>query len=232
MTFESTKPKEGRVTPSSVLFKRESYKQSRTIRITGVPDDVKDGEKGYMVKISTTSEEDVGYSKDNIDPVYLRLVNTDMTQAAVILSEPGNNRLGSLTTNENADARDHEDSFQISLLSKPSSDVTVELASTNANEGRVEPETLIITPDTWANARDVRVIGVDDNKDDGTIKYKIEFKVISDDPDYHRRELTSIEVSNKDDDVAGQCLERGFVCAKAIRFTFFVASVLTYNRCR
>ena len=221
VTFVSTKPEEGRVTPSSVVFTRESYKQSRTIRIEGVPDNVKDGEKGYMVKIITTSDEDSTYSKDSIDPVYLRLVNTDVTQAAVILSKPGNGRLGSLTTNENTDAQDHEDTFQISLLSKPSSDVTVELASTNAKEGLVEPDTLTITPDTWTNARDVRVIGVDDDKDDGTIKYKIEFKIISADRDYNRRDLAPIEVSNKDDDVAGQFLKLGFVCcAKAARSMF------------
>ena len=73
----------------------------------------------------------------------------------------------------------------------------------------MDPEILVFTPKNWAEARDVRVIGVDDTKDDGTVEYEIIFRVVSKDLNYNKQTLAPIGVSNKDDDVAGQYVEAG-----------------------
>ncbi|MFM7423583.1 MAG: DUF4347 domain-containing protein, partial [Elainella sp.] len=75
---------------------------------------------------------------------------------------------GNITTEAGSTA-----SFNIALKRQPSSEVTLKLASSNPQEGRVSAATLIFTPANWNQPQLLTVTGVDDAADDGDVGYSI-----------------------------------------------------------
>src|SRR5690606_38440548 len=95
------------------------------------------------------------------------------------------------------------DSFQVSLTSQPISNVVINLASENTDEGTVSPTSLTFTPLNYSISQTVTVTGVDDAAVDGPQTFDITLNVQSgSDPAYEGlSELVSVE--NLDDDEAG-----------------------------
>ena len=94
--------------------------------------------------------------------------------------------------------------FTVVLFSQPTADVTIELSSSNTNEGTVLPASLTFTPDDWANEQLVTVTGVDDLMDDGDVLFTIiTAPAASSDPLYDLNDAADVSVTNQDDDTAG-----------------------------
>ncbi len=92
---------------------------------------------------------------------------------------------------------------QVRLTSMPLSKVTVIPSSSDNDEGQVSPETLSFTNTNWNTYQTLTITGVDDNVTDGTQSYQIDFQISTEDTKYSALSLSSLSVSNKDDEVAG-----------------------------
>ena len=92
---------------------------------------------------------------------------------------------------------------QVRLTSMPLSKVTVIPSSSDNDEGQVSPDTLSFTNKNWNTYQTLTITGVDDNVTDGTQSYQIDFQISTEDTKYSALSLSSLRVSNKDDEVAG-----------------------------
>ena len=95
------------------------------------------------------------------------------------------------------------DTFTVVLNSKPTSDVTVPLASSDTTEGTVSPSSLTFTPENYDTPQSATLTGVDDNTDDGDQVYEaITGSATSTDPNYSGRGASDVSVTNTDNDDA------------------------------
>ena len=92
---------------------------------------------------------------------------------------------------------------QVRLTSMPLSTVTIIPSSSDSGEGQVSPDTLSFTNKNWNTYQTLTITGVDDNVTDGTQSYQIDFQISTEDTKYSALSLSSLSVSNKDDEVAG-----------------------------
>ena len=141
---------------------------------------------GFLLIISAcgdpqSSDEDSNYS-------FLRSTGVEKktTSAPALTTEAG----GSATV-------------QVRLTSMPLSKVTVIPSSSDNDEGQVSPDTLSFTNKNWNTYQTLTITGVDDNVTDGTQSYQIDFQISTEDTKYSALSLSSLSVSNKDDEVAG-----------------------------
>ena len=93
--------------------------------------------------------------------------------------------------------------IQVRLNSMPLSAVTVTPSSSDNGEGQVSPDTLSFTNKNWNTYQTLTITGVDDNVTDGTQSYQIDFQLSTEDTKYSSLSLSSLSVSNEDDEVAG-----------------------------
>ncbi|HEY0073711.1 MAG TPA: rhamnogalacturonan lyase B N-terminal domain-containing protein [Abditibacteriaceae bacterium] len=63
--------------------------------------------------------------------------------------------------------------FTVRVLSQPTSDVSIALASSDTSEGIVAPTNLTFTADNWTIPQTVTVTGVADDLEDGDVNYRI-----------------------------------------------------------
>lgn len=99
-----------------------------------------------------------------------------------------------LVTSERGDTA----TFTLALNVPPLANVTVNLTSSNRNEGTV-PAAIVFTPDNWSTPRTVTITGVDDSAADGDIAYTIQTSIASNDRGYAALNLPDIAVVNRDD---------------------------------
>ena len=93
--------------------------------------------------------------------------------------------------------------LRVRLTSMPLYTVTVIPSSSDTGEGQVSPDTLSFTNKNWNTYQTLTITGVDDNVTDGTQAYQIDFQLSTEDTKYSALSLSSLSVSNKDDEVAG-----------------------------
>lgn len=104
-----------------------------------------------------------------------------------------------LTIAENSSS----DTFAVVLDTEPTSNVTIELVSSDSGEGYPEPASLTFTPVDWSAPQTVTVYGVDDEVQDGPQPVTISATARSADANYDSIAVSSVSASNSDDDVAG-----------------------------
>ncbi len=188
-SFVSGNTDEGTVT-SSATFSSSDWNTPKTITVTGVNDDVDDGNQDYVVSITTTSNDDK-YNDLSINDVYL--TNTDNDDAGIELSK------ASFETSE----PDVTDQLSIRLQSEPTSEVIITFESSDETEGTVTPETLTFDATNWDVNQEVIITGQDDAVMDGNIGYTISYAVSSGDKKYDNIENKELPAINLDDDNAG-----------------------------
>nr|WP_236621319.1 Ig-like domain-containing protein [Rhodopirellula sallentina] len=106
-----------------------------------------------------------------------------------------------LRTSEDDSSAEHTATFTVRLDSRPTSDVTIQIMSSDDTEGRLEKSSLIFTPENWNVDQRVTVLGVDDDTVDGDIQYQIDFEVRSEDASYNALELEHVQLANVDNDI-------------------------------
>tara|TARA_B100001123_G_scaffold151212_1_gene174865 strand:+ start:1078 stop:2901 length:1824 start_codon:yes stop_codon:yes gene_type:complete len=95
------------------------------------------------------------------------------------------------------------ETVQVRLTSMPLSTVTVIPSSSDNSEGQVSPDTLSFTNENWNTYQTLTISGVDDDVTDGTQSYHIDFQLSTEDTKYSSLSLSSLSISNQDDEVAG-----------------------------
>ncbi len=190
--FASDAVDEGTLTVDSLVFTPVNWNAPQTVVVTGVNDDLADGNQPYAIVFSETESGDSDYAA--ITPTSVTLSNTDDETAGIIVSA-----ISGPTTENGGQA-----TFSIVLQSQPYADVTVNFASNNAAEGNASVASFTFTAQNWNAPRTVVVTGVDDDLADGDQPYAIAFSATtSTDEAYAAITPMNVLVTNTDDDSAG-----------------------------
>jgi hypothetical protein len=139
-----------------------------------------------------TNDRNSGLFGDLNDQQLAQIVNWDFGTGITVTP------VGGTTTSEAGGTA----SFNIVLKSQPSSNVTLNLASSNPQEGAVSTNSLTFTPANWNQPQSLTVTGVDDAGDDGDVAYSILTRFSSSDSLYSVNEPVDIALVNLDNDSA------------------------------
>jgi len=193
VSIASSDTTEGTVSVSSLTFTTTNWNTVQTVTVTGVNDDVDDDDQGYNIVTGVASSTDAKYN--GIDPTDVSVSNTDDDTAGFTVTPTS----GLTTTEAGGQA-----TFDVTLDTKPTDNVTVSIASSDTTEGTVSASSLTFTATNWNTAQTVTITGVDDNDIDGNIAYNIiTGAATSTDAKYNGINPTDVSVSNTDDDIAG-----------------------------
>jgi len=189
INFTSSDTSEGTV-PASISFNAGDWSTPKDVIITGVNDDVVDGDIPYTIVTSVTTSDPV-YTL--IDPLDLSLTNADNDITGITITPTS----GLITTEAGGTA-----SFNVVLMSAPTAPVAINFTSTNTAEGNV-PASVSFNDLNWSITQDVVITGVDDLVMDGDIAYAITTSVSTADPLYAAMDPADVSVTNQDNDIPG-----------------------------
>ncbi len=176
---------EGEVSPTGLIFTEDNYQTPQTVTITGVDDNIADGDTPYRVRIAT----------DLLGTFELNVFNLDDDSAGVVVTP----LVGLMTTEAGATA-----SFTVALTSEPIDSVIVPIASSDESEGVPDTAALTFTAANWNDPQTVTVTGAQDSINDGSVAYSILLgKLNSADLTYDEMDPEDVSVTNVDDDVFG-----------------------------
>lgn len=91
--------------------------------------------------------------------------------------------------------------FTVVLGAEPAATVTIDLSSSDPDEGTLDTDSLVFTPDDWDVPQVVTITGVDDDDDDGATSYTIVTTATSSDPAYDGLSVDDVAVVNLDDEL-------------------------------
>jgi trimeric autotransporter adhesin len=91
--------------------------------------------------------------------------------------------------------------FAISLDAAPTSEVTINLSTSDATEGSLSVNSVTFTISNWMTPQSVTVTGLNDTFTDGNIAYSIiTSNAVSADTNYNGRSVNDVSLTNTDDD--------------------------------
>ncbi|MGK5091042.1 carboxypeptidase regulatory-like domain-containing protein [Deltaproteobacteria bacterium TL4] len=187
--FSTYETDEIRISPERVIFTTVNWNTAQNITVTGIGDDIQDGDQSFTVLLSVASD-DPKYDKRT--PPGVDGLNFDRDSAGVTVSE-----LSGSTTEAGETA-----TFTVKLTSKPIADVNIDLNVSDSSEGSVSPSILNFTSENWNLEHTVTVTGLDDNDKDGDQLYLVNFSSIeSEDTNYAGWKIESMVVLNVDDEL-------------------------------
>ena len=192
ITPTSSNTGEGTVS-GALTFTTSNWGTEQRITVTGVNDDIIDGDQSYQITFTVMSD-DTNYNNFSLGPV--GMTNVDNDRAGVTLTP-----IGSETTEAGGTV-----TIRVVLAAQPTANVVITPASSDDGEGTVSPETLTFTSDNWNDAQTVTVTGVNDDTDDENQSYQITFTVMSDDTNYNELTVSPVGMTNVDNDRAGVTL--------------------------
>ena len=159
---------EGTVTGTTndqLTFSSSNWSAEQTVTVTGVDDNLTDGDQSYAILISDNTSTDTRYQY--VDPPDVTLKNLDLD----------GNKGGFYVS---AISRDTDESgrtatFTVRLSSQPTDNVTIDVVSSDTGEGTISSSDsqLTFSSSNWNAEQTVTVTGVDDNLTDGDQSYAI-----------------------------------------------------------
>jgi Calx-beta domain-containing protein len=199
-TVTSLDTSEGSVSPATLKFTPTNGKTPQTVTVTGLDDDVADGDQQYTVRLSNGTSSDLGYSgKFGSD---LPFINVDDDQPGLDIKPTSG-----LQT---AELNETSTTFTVALRSRPTANVSIALSSSSPGEGKVSPTMLTFTSSgsSWSTPQTVTVTGVQDEVADGPQTYQVKLaNAVSTDSNYGGKFGSQLDVTNIDDDQPGYNVE-------------------------
>jgi hypothetical protein len=192
VSFSSSDTTEGTLSTSNVTFTAQNWNAPQQVLVTGVNDDLADGNQPYAITFGGTTSSDAAYAA--ITPGNVAVSNTDNDTAGITVSA-----ISGSTTEAGGQA-----SFTVVLTSEPYEPVTLAFSSNNTAEGTLSQSSVTFTAQNWNAPQTVLVTGVNDDRADGNQPYAITFSPsTSGDAGYNNLTPMNVAVSNTDDDSAG-----------------------------
>lgn len=148
IALSSSDTTEGTVSPSSVTFTSSNWSSTQTVTVTGVNDDIDDGDISYSIVTAAATSTDSDYSGLNASDA--SVTNTDNDTAGVTQSATSAT-IGEASTG----------TYTVVLDTEPTSDVTITLTSDDTTATTVT-SSLTFTSSNWSSAQTVTITGVDD----------------------------------------------------------------------
>lgn len=191
--FSGLDTSEGSMSANELIFDATDWIQPQTITITGVDDDIDDNLQSYTLQ-GTVISDDADY--DGISISSITVNNEDDDAAGLNISETA------VTTYE--DQTRPSATFEVSLNSEPESTVTVNISSSNPDEGQLPTasQTLTFNNTNWNTPKTATINGVDDDIDDGDQIYVINISTSATDINYNGLS-SAVNATNVDNDEAG-----------------------------
>lgn len=185
--ISSSDPTEGASAPSSLVFGSGNWSTPQQVTVTGINDDVDDGDVGYNIITAAASSSDGNYN--GINAANEAVTNIDDDTAGITVSA-----ISGSTTEAGGAA-----TFTVKLNSQPTASVTIGLSSSDITEGVAAPDTLVFGAGDWNTPKQATVSGVDDDLDDGNVAYSIiTAAASSSDGKYHGLNAPDVAVINLD----------------------------------
>ncbi len=153
---------EGTVAPAALTFTTADWNTPHVVTVTGVNDDVADGNVAYSIVTAPAASADPLYN--GLNPPDVSVTNLDNDVAGFTVAPTS----GLVTTELGGQA-----TFTMRLKSQPLAPVTVGVTSSDTGEGRATPASLTFTASNWSAPQTVTVTGQDDALVDGTIAYTL-----------------------------------------------------------
>lgn len=200
--LSSSMESEGTVLPRSLTFTEQNWQAPQVVSVTGVNDDIQDGSPVFFVRSGLAQSGDPGYA--GIDPPDVPITNQDDDTANLKLAlvksiDPNNSN--QLVTDEYGSTA----TFTLALTSEPTDDVTIPLTSSNVKEGVISgTAALVFTRQNYRSPQTVTITGQNDAVVDGNQPFSVNIgPTVSNDPNYDRKFVSQVQVTNRDDDQAG-----------------------------
>jgi hypothetical protein len=192
VAISSSSTAEGTVSPGILTFTAGIWNSPQTVTVTGVDDDVDDGDQSYTIVLAAATSTDLDYN--GLDPSDVSVVNVDNDTAGFDVGA-----ISGDTTEGGGTA-----TFTVKLTSEPLAGVAVGVSSADTGEGVADTASLTFTAADWNIDQTVTVTGVDDDVVDGDQNFSIELAAaVSTDGIYNGLDPADVAVLNMDDDTAG-----------------------------
>ena len=175
----------------SVTLTPANWRDGLLVSVTAVDEDVDDGDQSCTIQTIASSSDPIYDNFVVIDPP-VTVVDNDVSGVAVT---PKN-----LTVTEPSSSNQ----FSLTLTSKPSHPVTINLSSSDTGECRVATRSVTLDSTNWNVSVIVPMTASDDDIDDGDQPCAIRTSVTSTDPKYNGVAADDVAVTVQDDsDTAG-----------------------------
>lgn len=196
VALQSSDPAEGSVSPSSLTFLHRNWRIPQTITVTGVNDQLRDGDVRYEIRGRATSR-DAAYEGLVMEPQELTNVDDDLPELVfdvhTVITQEGGATAAVL----------------VRLDAAPAAEVDIALASSDPAEATVRPARLHFDPASWSTPQTIEISGVDDGILDGTRSYWVLTGTASSrDPAWDGRDPRDLRGLNLDDEARSPDLER------------------------
>ena len=192
---------------TTLTFTAATWETAQTVTLTGVIDNVVDGDDDYTLRIFPDTPDEATDAYHVIGGASVRpqtVVTTDVDVAGLTVSE------STLTVTEGG----AEQTFTVKLTSRPTAAVTVTVSSANGGEVQVAKsagdandrafagsKTLTFVGSNWDQTQTVRVNAVDDDQDDpATFQIGLTLDISGGDSNYNGLDDESVTVTKTDDD--------------------------------
>ncbi|MCU4164289.1 Ig-like domain-containing protein [Carboxylicivirga caseinilyticus] len=174
---------------NQIVFDNSNWNQAQTISITALEDDNVINES-VTITASVGSGSDSGYSGLQDKTITVIITENDTPDFSVTPT--------SLEINETS-----SQSFSVVLLAEPSSDVVIQLTSSDEGAATVDESTLTFTTDNWATPQTITVNAIND-ADSNNESVNISVIVDNDNSDTDFNDISkTVSVIINDDDSAG-----------------------------
>ncbi len=145
------------VSPATLSFSTANWNSPQTVTVTAVNNDASSGNRRVVIRHTATSN-DGDYNSIDIPSVNVRVLDDDVL---VITRSTGSRSIDNLVVAEN-DGDVTSETYRVKLAAEPSSDVFVEVTSSDMEVAMASHATLTFTQSDWSTPQTVTVTAVDD----------------------------------------------------------------------
>ena len=171
-----------KVTPAFLTFDQNTWNTPQTFTVSAVDDQIVEGPYTGQLGFLASSSVDAAYQGLKTDPLLANITDNDnVSPTTVQVAEGG-----------------FADSYQFSLVRKPTAPVQVGIATDG--QTTVTPTSLTFTVDNWNKPQYVVVRAVDDTTAQGTHNSTISHTASSTDPSYNNVALSTVTAVVQDND--------------------------------
>eukprot|EP01029_Cantina_marsupialis_P026909 TRINITY_DN737_c0_g1_i3.p1 TRINITY_DN737_c0_g1~~TRINITY_DN737_c0_g1_i3.p1 ORF type:complete len:2244 (+),score=214.02 TRINITY_DN737_c0_g1_i3:8645-15376(+) len=186
---------------ASLTFTSANWSTPQTVTVTGVDDNLIDGNQNTTITISIND----GSSDDTFDALLdmtVDVTTSDDDVAGFTLTESD----GGTEVSESGST----DTYTLVLDAQPISDVVLSISSGDIEETTLDKASLTFTSANWSTPQTVTVNGIDDHLIDGSQNTLVTISVdaTGSDDDFDAVASQTVSVTTFDDDVAGYTLSK------------------------
>ncbi|MBD8525506.1 carboxypeptidase regulatory-like domain-containing protein [Pseudomarimonas arenosa] len=164
------------------------------VQVTGIDDDLLDGNQAGLVVLAAAQSSDLRYHGAKPRDVAVTSLDDEIASIVVLPETP-------LITDETGSSVE----FSLQLSAAPAAEVRVAIDTPDASEWLLERSELIFDVNNWQQAQTVRVTGVDDDLLDGDIQGLLRLlPAVSTDPRFNGIDPRDLPLINRDDEMPGQ----------------------------